>query len=99
MYNRRGYPARVKEKFLQREFDVIISPPLLKELSNVLGRPRIKDLYKITDEEINLFVEILSGAGHKVFLTNDIRLCRDRKDNMVLETAIKGKCRLSCYPR
>ncbi len=25
-----------------------------------------------------------------MFLTNDIRLCRDRKDNMVLETAIKG---------
>ncbi len=88
--NRKGYPAKVKEKFLKRKFDVVISPPLLKELSDVLKRPRIKDVYKITDEEINLFVEILAGTGHKVYLSNDIKLCRDKKDNMVLETAIKG---------
>ena len=88
--NRKGYPARIKEKFLKREFEIAISLPLLKELSDVLRRPRIKDRYKITDEEINLFVEILAGTGHKVSLTNDINLCRDHKDNMVLETAVKG---------
>lgn len=88
--NRKGYPARVKEKFLKREFEIVISSPLLKELSDVLRRPRIKDPYKITDEEINLFIEILAGTGHKVYLTDDISLCRDNKDNMVLETAIKG---------
>lgn len=65
--------------------------PLLEELSDVLRRPRIKDSYKITDEEINLFIEILSGTGHKVYLTDNVSLCRDQKDNMVLETAIKGK--------
>ena len=47
-------------------------------------------MYKIADEEINLFVEILAGTGHKVYLSNDMKLCRDKKDNMVLETAIKG---------
>ncbi|MDP3298409.1 MAG: putative toxin-antitoxin system toxin component, PIN family [Thermodesulfovibrionia bacterium] len=88
--NRKGYPARVKEKFLKREFEIVISTPLLKELSDVLKRPRIKDQYKITDEEIELFVEILAGIGHKVYLSEDINLCRDHKDNMVLETAIKG---------
>ena len=45
----------------------------------------------MSDEEIELFIEILAGTGHKVYLTNDISLCRDSKDNMVLETAIKGK--------
>ncbi|ODS31782.1 MAG: hypothetical protein SCARUB_03106 [Candidatus Scalindua rubra] len=88
--NRKGYPARVKEKFLNREFDIVISTPLLKELYDVLRRPKIKNLCKITDEEIGLFVDILAGTGHKVYLTDDIRLCRDKKDNMVLETAIKG---------
>ncbi len=88
--NRKGYPARVKEKFLKQEFEVIISTPLLKELSDVLRRPRIKNKYKITDEEINLFIEILAGTCRKVYLTNDINVCRDHKDNMVLETAIKG---------
>ncbi len=88
--NRKGYPARVKEKFINHEFDIVISTPLLQELSDVLRRPRIKDLYKITNEEIALFIEILTGTGYKVFLANDISLCRDDKDNMVLETAIKG---------
>jgi putative PIN family toxin of toxin-antitoxin system len=88
--NRKGYPTRVKEKFLNQEFEVVISAPLLKELSEVLRRPRIKNQYKITDEEINLFIEILAGTCRKVYLTNDVNICRDRKDNMVLETAIKG---------
>jgi len=70
--NRKGYPARVKEKFLKQEFEVIISTSLLKELSYVL------------------FIEILAGTCRKVYLTNDINVCRDHKDNMVLETAIKG---------
>lgn len=89
--NKKGFPARVKEKFLNREFDVVISTPLLKEISDVLKRPKLKKRYKITDEEISLFVEILAGVGHKVYLTDDINLCRDKKDDMVLETAIKGK--------
>jgi putative PIN family toxin of toxin-antitoxin system len=89
--NRKGHPARVKEKFINRKFDIVISLPLLKEVSDVLRRPRIKNLYKMSDEEIELFIEILAGTGHKVYLTNDISLCRDSKDNMVLETAIKGK--------
>ena len=89
--NKKGFPARVKEKFLNREFDVVISTPLLKEISDVLKRPKLRKRYKITDEEISLFVEILAGVGHKVYLTDDINLCRDKKDDMVLETAIKGK--------
>ncbi|MEK6591200.1 MAG: putative toxin-antitoxin system toxin component, PIN family [Nitrospinota bacterium] len=82
--NGKGYPAKVKEKFLKQEFEVVISTPLLKELSDVFRRPRIKDQYKITDEDINLFIEILAGTCHKVYLTNDINVCRDHKDNMVL---------------
>jgi len=88
--NRKGYPARIKERFLNREFEIVVSPPLLKEISDVLKRPGIKERYKISDEEINLLIEILAGTGHKVFLSNDVKLCRDYKDNMVLETAIKG---------
>ena len=88
--NRNGYPAKVKEAFVNHEFDIAISPPLLQELSDVLRRPRIINLCKITDEEIDLFIEILAGTGHKVYLSNDINLCRDDKDNMVLETAVKS---------
>lgn len=88
--NRKGYPARIKELFLNKKFEVVISFPLLKELSDVLRRPRIKDTYGISDEEINHFVEVLAGTGNKVYLTSDVNLCRDHKDNMVLETAVKG---------
>ncbi|MDR4508463.1 MAG: putative toxin-antitoxin system toxin component, PIN family [Candidatus Brocadiaceae bacterium] len=61
--NRKGYPARVMGKFLNQEFDIVIPTPLLKELQDVLGRPRIKNLAKVTDDEIDIFVEILAGTG------------------------------------
>jgi len=89
--NRNGYPARVKEKFLHREFEIVVSPPLLQEVSDVLRRPRIQNRYAITEEEINLFMEILAGTGRCVLLSGNVNLCRDRKDNMVLETAMKGE--------
>lgn len=91
LINKKGFPAELKERYIKREFEAIISTPLIDEISEVLRRPRIKDKYKITDQEINDAVEILVNTGIKVNLTGSVNLCRDKKDNFVLETAMKGK--------
>jgi putative PIN family toxin of toxin-antitoxin system len=89
--NRRGFPAKLKNHFINSKFESIISIPLIKEISEVMRRPRIQDKYKIKDSEINQFIEILTATSIKIELKNNIHICRDKKDNFVLETAINGK--------
>jgi len=40
--NRKGFPARIKDAWIKGEFEVVLSFPLLQELSEVLHRPKSK---------------------------------------------------------
>src|SRR6185295_15742623 len=86
--NRKGFPARIKDAWVDGKFEVVLSSPLLQELSEVLPRPRIKDKYGLTEEEINQFLELLLRRAVLVTIDGGLKLCRDVRDNMFLETAI-----------
>ena len=86
--NRKGFPARIKDAWVNGEFEVVLSPPLLQELSEVLHRPRIKDKYGLTEDEISQFIELLLRRAVLVAIRGNVKLCRDERDNMFLETAI-----------
>jgi putative PIN family toxin of toxin-antitoxin system len=88
--NRKGFPARIKDAWVNGEFEVVLSSPLLQEISEVLHRPRIKDKYGLSEEEINQFLELLMRRAVLVTIGGQLRLCRDVRDNMFLETAIIG---------
>jgi uncharacterized protein len=88
--NRNGYPARVKNAWVDGRFEVILSVPLIQEISDVLHRPRIKAKYRISEDEIARFLELLLRRAILVTVSGRIKLCRDERDNVVLETAIKG---------
>ncbi len=89
--NRKGFPSKLKNYFINSQFESIISIPLIEEISEVIRRPRIQHKYKIKELEINQFIEILTATSIKIGLKNNIHLCRDKKDNFILETAINGK--------
>jgi putative PIN family toxin of toxin-antitoxin system len=57
--NRKGFPARIKDAWVNGEFEVVLSSPLLRELSEVLHRPGIKDKYELVEFEIMQFIELL----------------------------------------
>lgn len=65
-----------------------MSVPLLEEISEVLHRPRIKDKYGLSEDEINQFLELLLRRGVLVAIGGQVKLCRDERDNMFLETAM-----------
>lgn len=86
-----GFPARLRNAFEEGDFSVVISVPMLEELSDVLNRPKIKDKFKIEDENIRDLLLLLEDRAEDVWVSGNIAICRDKDDDLILETAIKGK--------
>ena len=86
-----GYPARIIKAGKDEAFLIVSAPPLLDELQEVLRRPRIKKIRRITDEDITRFVEEIAAVVQLVPVLGEFNLCRDPDDDIVLETAIRGK--------
>lgn len=61
-----------------------MSMALSEELADVLGRPRF-DSY-ISRQEREEFLMVLLDASELVEVVDQIQVCRDPKDNKILET-------------
>jgi putative PIN family toxin of toxin-antitoxin system len=86
-----GFPARLRKSFERGEFQVVISTPMLEELAEVLNRPKIKNKYGITEDDIQELLILIEERSSDVLLSGDIDICRDKDDNLIIETAIKGR--------
>ena len=86
-----GFPALLRKAFAEGAFHLVISEPLLEELGEVLARPRIRDRYGITEEDIQGLLTLIEELADNVLLTGEVDICRDKDDNAVIETAIKGQ--------
>lgn len=86
-----GFPAKLRKSFENGVFLAVISEPMLAELADVLSRPRIKDKYGISDSDIENLLILIEERSEHVLLSENIVICRDKDDNFVIETAIKGK--------
>ena len=89
--NRKGFPARIKDAWVKGEFEVVLSSPLLRELSEVLHRPGIKDKYDLVEDEITQFIELLVRRCVLVDIAGQLKLCRDQRHDMFLDTAITAR--------
>lgn len=70
---------------------LLYSDPLLKELIDVLGRPRIRTKYQIGEERIRALLDLILLRGELVVPTRKIDACRDSDDNAVLEAAVAAR--------
>ncbi len=77
------------EKFLLKKVKVITSDEQIDEITSVLKRPKFKKYF--TDDDIVEFLTILLKVSETVIIEHVIHDCRDKKDNFILETALKGK--------
>ena len=75
----------------QAEYTLLYSQPCLEELVDVLDRPRIREKYGLTDQDIQTVVGLILLRGEGVTPTERIRACRDPKDDKFLEMAVAGK--------
>jgi len=72
-------------------FDLVTSAPLLRELSEVLGRPPIAERLGWTAEERASFIAALAGFAVIVAPQKSLQVVKaDPADNRVLEAAAAG---------
>lgn len=68
--------------------EILISEELTDELSDVISRARFNSY--ISQEERNAFLYALTLESELVEITESVRVCRDSKDDKILELAING---------
>lgn len=86
-----GFPAQLRKSFEEGAFHAVISEPMLVELAEVLRRSRIKDKYGIADSVIQELLILIEERSEHVLLSGDVAICRDEDDNLIIESAIKGR--------
>ncbi len=85
-----GYPARLVAAGKDRQFEVVVSQPLLDELLAVLSRPRIMKVRQTTVGDAETFVQMVSAVARLVDVSGSLGICRDPDDDVLLETAVVG---------
>jgi len=88
-----GFPARLRKAFEEGLFHIIISEPMVEELIDVLSRPRIRDKYEIAEDDIKELLILIEDRAEYALISGDINICRDKDDDFVIETAIKGQAK------
>ena len=91
LLNPDGAPARILAAFLAGRFELVVSEPLLLEMTAVLLRPRIVRRHGLGRDDVESFVALLRAGAHVVTTTGAVRLCRDPDDDAVIETALRGR--------
>ena len=84
-----GLLQRIDEKILSKEIKAVVSDETLKELSEVLSRPRFKNIF--TAERIKELFSLLDSYAIVVSPSQKVSACRDEKDNFLLEVALEGE--------
>ena len=77
------------EKILSKEIKVVVSVEMLKELSEVASRPKFKNIF--TAKRIKELFSLLDSYATVVSPSQKVNVCRDGKDNFLLEVAIEGE--------
>jgi len=74
--------------FIDNLFTPVLCPLLQEEIGNVIRKPAIKKYFRAA--EIKKFRELINIDTIVVTPSRKISLCRDPKDNILLETAVEA---------
>ena len=73
-----------------RRYTLIYSDIFLDELIDKLALPRIREKYHLDDADIETVLTVILLRGEPVVPQRRIQVCRDPKDDMILEMAVAG---------
>lgn len=91
MINPFGFPARLINHLRNGRFQIVYCREMVEEFIEVTKRAKFSKKYGITREEVSGLLRILHGRGKQIRIRGNLQLCRDTKDDMILETAILGR--------
>ncbi|HEX9850423.1 putative toxin-antitoxin system toxin component, PIN family [Candidatus Deferrimicrobium sp.] len=81
-----GRAAAAVENILDGKDDLVLSPPILREILSVLARKFSRDR-----EELSRVAVVLGEMGEIVDPSRRLGIFRDEPDNRILECAVEGK--------
>ena len=84
-----GSPKRLLNRVRRGEVTFVTSRVLLDELKEILVRP--DKPFKLSEEEADRVVKAIQNVAEVVETQSQVRVCRDEKDNKVLECAVDGR--------
>ncbi len=85
--------ARLVDEWREGKFVIVISEQQVLELYEVFSRPKFLFRYRIDRQEIDDLVSSIAARAERISLKGTIKLCRDPDDDVILETAIRGKAK------
>lgn len=92
LFSRDSLSARLQDLWINREFELLTSIEILKEVSRVLQYPRIRQRFQPKQETIKRFFRLVF---RKAIITKDLyktdRITDDPSDNKFLACALEGK--------
>lgn len=87
----KGNPAKIVNRWLSGEFEVLVSPPIIDEILRVTGYERIQRKYARVRENRLEFVALVSEQGIWTELQEELSvITADKSDNRYLECAVSG---------
>jgi putative PIN family toxin of toxin-antitoxin system len=92
LWNPQGLPAQVVAAYQAGRFTLVASAPMLVEVETVLRRARFAS--RFGEARITELLNLLQSGAAMVSIAGTLQLCRDPKDNMVIETAVSGRADL-----
>jgi len=90
LINPHGFPAKTRDAWLAGRYKIVVSKPLLEELEDVLHRPRIQQKFGVTEAQAEELLLLITEKATPIEISGELHLCRDPRDDMLLETAIVG---------
>lgn len=92
LFGRDSLSARLQDLWINREFELVTSIEILKEVSRVLRYPRIRQKFNPKEETLKRFFRLVF---RKALITKDIyktdRIADDPSDNKFLSCALEGE--------
>ena len=86
-----GATGEILRRLRDGEFALLYTEPLLAELAEVINRPRIRQKYGLGSEDIETVLALILLRGEPIDPTRRVEICRDPKDNMILQAAVAGQ--------
>ena len=88
-----GPPARLMQAVLSGRIRLVLSSPMIAEIQGVVHRNRIRRRITLNDQELDAYFSAMSRGSVLADVSGGLRVCRDPKDDLIVETAIAGGAR------
>ena len=91
LISNQGNPAKILDKWKEREIEVVVSSAIIAEIHRVTGYERLQKKYKRIREEREGLIDDLRGFATLVEPQQKLSVVQaDESDNRYLECAVEG---------